>query len=129
MTEPDGTRSRALRRAVVVEDDVPTQRLLRELAAAAGWQSEGYTRIGLARRRLRSDPPELMLVDDDLPDGRGLDLVRELRANPRTRNVKVLFCTGADARRRRDIAALAQVVPKPFSLIEVEAALARMRRS
>ena len=128
MGEPaHGDDRAAAPRAVVIEDDLATQRLLRELASAAGWQAAGYSRLAPARRALRAHPPELLLVDDDLPDGRGLDLVRELRANPRTRNVKVHFCTAADAHRRREIAAVAPVVPKPFSLIEVEAALARLR--
>jgi CheY-like chemotaxis protein len=67
-----------------------------------------------------------MVVDEDLPDGRGSDLVSELRANPRTRHVRVLFCSGASHSQRQEMARLAPVIPKPFKLQEMERALAEV---
>lgn len=112
-------------RAVLVEDDLGTLDLLRDVATAAGWDAAGFTRLATARRDVREHLPELVVIDEDLPDGRGLDLVRELRANPRTRDVKVLFCTGVEGRRREEIAQLAPVIDKPFRLRELESALDR----
>jgi CheY-like chemotaxis protein len=67
-----------------------------------------------------------MVVDDDLPDGRGAELVRELRANPRAGHVKVLFCTAAEPARRQEIARLGPVIGKPFRLNDIERALAEV---
>ena len=72
---------------------------------------------------LRERPPAVLLVDDDLPDGRGADLVSELRQDPRTRHVRAIVCTGADPDRRRQISRIAPVIAKPFSPREVEDAL------
>jgi DNA-binding response OmpR family regulator len=113
-------------RAFIIEDDVQTLSLLTDLVAAHGLEPVGFTRLSSARRALRERTPAVMVVDDDMPDGRGAELVHELRANPRTRHVRVLFCTAAGPSRRREIAQLAPVVPKPFRLSEMERALAEV---
>jgi DNA-binding response OmpR family regulator len=112
--------------AFVIEDDVHTLRLLTELVASTGLEPIPFTRISSARRALRERVPAVIVVDDDLPDGRGLELVRELRANPRARHVKVLFCTAAEPARRQEIARLAPVIGKPFRLNDIERALAEV---
>ena len=110
--------------AFVVEDDVLMSRLLSEVTEAAGLEALAFTRLSTARRALRERVPAVLVLDDDLPDGRGADLVREMRANPRTRNVRVIFCTGAGSARRREISSLGPVVRKPFDLTEFERVLA-----
>jgi len=111
-------------RAFVIEDDVHTQRLLVELLAARGLEPRAFTRISSAMRALRERPPAVMIVDDELPDGRGAELVEELRGDPRFADVSFLFCTAAEPARRREISRLAPVIPKPFLLREVEQAIA-----
>jgi CheY-like chemotaxis protein len=111
-------------RAFVVEDDAMTQRLLVELIESRGLQPVSFSRMSSARRALREHPPEVMVVDDDLPDGHGAELVRELQADPRLRSVRVLFCTAAAPARRREMSRLAPVIAKPFALREIERALA-----
>jgi DNA-binding response OmpR family regulator len=125
-----GTRS--MRRvspptAYLVEDDPGTLLLLVELASDAGFRPVGFTRLTPARRAVREDPPSLIVLDDDLPDGRGIDLVRELRTDPRTRHLPILFCTAADPAHRREIAALAPVIGKPFDVSFLERELHRLR--
>ena len=113
-------------RAFVIEDDVHTLRLLTELVASSGLGPLPFTRISSARRALDKRLPAVMVVDDELPDGRGAELVRELRADPRARHVKVLFCTAAEPARRREIAQLGPVIGKPFRLRDIERALAEV---
>lgn len=113
-------------RAFVVEDDTETLRLLTELVASAGLQPVPFTRYFSARRAMLERAPAVMVVDDDLPDGRGSELVRELRADPRGRNVKVLFCTAAEPARRLEISPLGPVISKPFRLRDMERALSEV---
>jgi DNA-binding response OmpR family regulator len=125
MTVPgDGQVQRP--RAFVIEDDVQTQRLLVDLLASKGLEPVAFTRLSLARRALAERPPVVMVVDDDLPDGRGAELVRELRDDPRMRSVRVLFCTAAEPARRREMSRLAPVIAKPFRLHEMERALSEV---
>jgi DNA-binding response OmpR family regulator len=110
-------------RAFLIEDDPQTLALLTDLAAMCGFEPVAFTRLSSAREALRERVPTVMVVDDDLPDGRGSDLVREVRANPRTNHVHVVFCTAAAPSRRREIARLAPVITKPFGVRDVERVL------
>ena len=100
-----------------------TLALLTDLAEMCGFEPVAFTRIASARTALREHVPTIMVVDDELPDGRGGDLVRELRANSRTGHVRVVFCTAAGPSRRREIAQLAPVIEKPFRVRELERVL------
>lgn len=121
--------SEGLPPAFVVEDDISVAHLLADLAASVGLQPLRFTRLSEARRALDEQPPAVLVIDDDLPDGRGGDFVRELRADPRTRNVPVVMCTSAGPQRRRQIARLAPVVTKPFDIREMEEVLRRLATS
>ena len=104
----------------VVEDDLPTLELLREIAHESGWRTHGFTRLGPARAALDHRTPTLLIVDDDLPDGRGGDLAREIRHDPRLEGVPLVICTAAPALRQAELGRWAPVVAKPFDLIEIE---------
>jgi CheY-like chemotaxis protein len=104
----------------VVDDDVPTLELLREVARESGWQTVGFTRLAPLRAALARRRPTFLIVDDDLPDGRGGDLVRDLRDDPGLEDVPLVVCTAAAPRRRAEITAWAPVISKPFDLGELE---------
>lgn len=112
--------------AFVVEDDAMVAHLLGELASSAGLEPRHFTRLADARRAIDESAPAVLVIDDDLPDGRGGDFVRELKADPRTENVPVVMCTSAGPQRRRQIAGLAPVMRKPFDVDEMEDMLRRL---
>jgi DNA-binding response OmpR family regulator len=112
----------------VIEDDVATLRLLCDVASDAGWVARGFTRLGEARARIESDPPSLVIVDDDLPDGRGGDLARDMTTQVSEDAVPVVVCTAAHPTRRAEIRSWAPVVAKPFALSEIERLLSTAAR-
>ncbi len=112
----------------VVDDDIPTLELLREVARESGWRTVGFTRLAPLRAALAKRTPTLLIVDDDLPDGRGGDLVRDLRRDPRLDDVPLVVCTAAAPRRRAEITSWAPVLCKPFDLGEIEEFLAAAAR-
>jgi DNA-binding response OmpR family regulator len=114
---------------IVVDDDVATLDLLSEIAEDAGWFVLAYTRLAPFRAALEREDPSLVIVDDDLPDGRGGDVAREIRADPQTSDVPVLVCTAAHPMRQAEIGAWAPVVAKPFDLVEIEAVLDQAARA
>lgn len=108
----------------VVDDDLATRGLLGEVAEEFGWAVRRFSRLAALRSAIVDAPPSLLILDDDLPDGRGGDLARELREHPRLSHVPVLVCTAAQPMRRAEIGAWAPVVSKPFDLAEIERFLA-----
>ena len=104
----------------IVDDDGSTVELVREVAAESGWVAYGFERIAEAREFLSDQRPALLVLDDDLPDGRGGDLARELRGDPALGDVPVLVCTAAHPSRQREIGGWAPVLSKPFDIFELE---------
>jgi DNA-binding response OmpR family regulator len=112
----------------VVDDDLPTLELLSEVARESGWQTFGFTRLASLRAALDKRRPTFLIVDDDLPDGRGGDLARDLRHDPRLGDVPLVVCTAAAPRRQAEITNWAPVLSKPFDLGEIEDLLAAAAR-
>lgn len=112
----------------VVDDDVLTLELLCEIAQEAGWTAFGFTRLRELEAALGKRRPRVLILDDDLVDGRGGDLARELREDPRMADVTLLVCTGAHPMRVAEIGAWAPVISKPFDVGEIEGFLAAAGR-
>lgn len=106
-----------------VDDDVLTLELLCEIAEEAGWAAFGFTRLSELQAALDHRRPRVLILDDDLVDGRGGDLARRLREDPRMTDVVLLVCTAAHPMRVAEIGAWAPVISKPFDLGEIEAFL------
>jgi DNA-binding response OmpR family regulator len=103
----------------VVDDDISTLDLLCEVARDHGWRARGFTRLQPLRDALDDQMPQLLLLDDELPDGRGGDVARQLRSDASTAGMPLVVCTAAHPIRQAEIGAWAPVVAKPFDLDEV----------
>jgi DNA-binding NtrC family response regulator len=108
----------------IVEDDPGMLRLLSDIARDAGWEPHGFTHISSLRRALARERPTMMIIDDDLPDGRGGDLARQLRRELPP-DVTLVVCTAAPSMRRAEIGAWVPVLPKPIDLGAMERRTAR----
>ena len=75
---------------LIVEDEPTLARLARDYLDRAGYRAitAGDVRGGEERRK--ADQPDLVVLDLGLPDGNGLDLLRELR---RSSNLPVIILT------------------------------------
>ena len=77
--------------ALVVDDDEHFARPLAELLEREGFTTSVAHSLGAARVALRTQPPDVVLTDLCLPDGKGSELLAELDATPGT---EVVVITG-----------------------------------
>lgn len=106
------------RHVLLVDDEPHVALLVRPLLEQLGVTVATARSLGEARRALAHPPePAAMLLDLHLPDGSGLDLLRELRAAPATAGLPVLVITAeGDDRVLDEVERVgAHVLAKPFS--------------
>jgi CheY-like chemotaxis protein len=89
------------RRMLIIDDNVNNRRILREIMAAFGCRPEEAPggRAGLARLRealLANDPFEFLLLDVQMPEMDGLDVLREIRRTPALNSLVVIMLTSID---------------------------------
>lgn len=109
--------------SVLIVDDLASSReVLYDILSGEGYvlltAKDGTEGLDLAGRHM----PDLVLLDMMMPDMDGLTVCRELRADPRTAQVPVIFVTALDDRAAR-LAGIAagcdDFVSKPFDRIEL----------
>jgi two-component system, response regulator RegA len=93
VSEPESSRATLL---LVEDDQILRQRLARALDER-GLEVSTAADLAGALAAARADPPELAVVDLKLPDGSGLDLVRQLKAIDPTTSILVLTGFGSIA--------------------------------
>src|SRR5947207_11822910 len=81
-------------RVLVIEDDCALGEALREHVAYLGNGVDLMKRLDDAREALATVAYELVLLDLNLPDGQGMELLRELRRNGNI--VPVIIITAQD---------------------------------
>lgn len=116
-------------RVLLIEDDEVLGAAIRDSVATAGHGVDWMTRLDNAKLSLESVDYDLVLLDLGLPDGRGLDLLRDLRASGSA--VPVIIATAQDqiAVRIEGLNSGADdYLVKPFDLDELSARLRAVAR-
>lgn len=84
-------------RILAVDDTAASLRLLSDLLKDEGYDVRSAINGELALNAAIGDPPELVLLDIRMPGMDGLEVCRQLKAHPRTREVPVIFVSAASA--------------------------------
>ena len=109
---------------LVIDDDEQVRRLIAHLVRPMALTLEEAASAEEAEEKLHASPPDLVLLDMQLPGRSGHELLAEIRANPRTRLIPVVMITGAATPERKLKAIEAGVtdfIAKPFSPEELAA--------
>ncbi len=123
----------SLPRVLLVEDDASIRRFVALALEDDGVELVQAASLAQAAQALQGAPFTLVLCDLMLPDGSGLDLLRELGQATDARTARhaaarrVAFSAGVSAPMRRQLeqAGVHEVLHKPASLDELMACLAR----
>ena len=111
-------------RVLVVEDDREIRALMQSSLSVEGFDVQTAVSLSEASALLRHDPPDLIVLDLGLPDGDGVQLVRELRKHHAT-PIIVVSARHQEAQKIQLLDAGADdYLTKPFSVGEL---LARIR--
>jgi hypothetical protein len=115
------------RRILLVEDHADSARAMSRLLRALGFTVSVAARLDEARQLFASEQPDLLICDIALPDGNGLDLMRDFRAVCPT--IKGIALSGhgatADLHRSRDAGFSAHVV-KPIDFTRLREVIAEV---
>lgn len=116
-------------RVLLIEDDVVLGDAVRAHVASVGYGVDWLTRLDDARDALAGVPYELVLLDLNLPDGSGLDLLRALRRDGNRVPVIILTAQDQIAARIEGLNSGADdYLVKPFDLSELSARAAAVAR-
>ena len=121
-------------RLLLIDDDARLTSMVGDYLRGAGFAVDVAGTLAVGRERLAAAPPDALVLDLMLPDGDGLDLCRELRASPATRQLPLLMLTARGEPADRIVGlelGADDYLPKPFEprelLARVKALLRRAR--
>jgi two-component system, OmpR family, phosphate regulon response regulator OmpR len=80
-------------RLLLIDDDERLTTMVGDYLRRNGFEVDSAGSLAAGRDRLKAQAYDALLLDLMLPDGDGLDLTRELRAEPRTRRLPLLMLT------------------------------------
>ncbi len=111
----------------LVEDDNAIRELVTYTLNSTGFPSRGFSDAELFWEAMKTEMPSLVMLDIMLPGVDGLEILRRLRANPRTEAIPVMMLTAKGTEYDKVLgldAGADDYVPKPFGMMEL---LARVR--
>jgi DNA-binding NtrC family response regulator len=109
---------------LIVDDDNDLGFLLSETCKAKGFETKVVNSVFDAKIAITSDPPNVIILDNTLPDGYGTDLLPFIENN--SRNSKVLLITGDYNKPEFTFSGDLQFMRKPFTLNKFHTAISNM---
>lgn len=109
---------------LVVDDEPNISRSLQFLMSQAGYEVRTASDGEAALQEVENAPPDLILLDVDMPKRNGFEVCETIRANPAWSQVRIVMITakGRDIEKEQGLALGADdYITKPFSTQEVVA--------
>lgn len=78
---------------LIVEDNELNMRLFNDLLEAFGYRTVKTREGGQAVAMVREHRPDLLIMDIQLPEVSGLDIAKELKADPELRSIPIVAVT------------------------------------
>ena len=107
---------------VCVEDELNIQELIVYTLNSTGYKATGVSNGVQLDEFLKLQIPELILLDLMLPDESGLDILKRLRENKRTKDIPVIILTAKSSEMDKILgldSGADDYITKPFSMLEL----------
>jgi two-component system, NtrC family, response regulator HydG len=108
---------------LVVDDDPNFLSGLTEMVSKEGFATTTAGSLQEARQKLKESTPDMVLLDVDLPDGSGMELLKEIGANPLTNVVIITGHATIDAAVEAMQMGASNYLTKPIDFARVKALL------
>lgn len=117
------------KRVLLAEDEPNIAELLTFLLGRAGFEVATETDGRAALAAVLANPPAVVILDVMLPELDGLEVLRRLRADPRSKDLRIIVLTAKGQRVDREAALKGGAdlfISKPFSNAELLDAVQRL---
>jgi two-component system, OmpR family, phosphate regulon response regulator PhoB len=106
-------------RILIVEDHPTMREAMRLVLEGEGFTIEEAADGQRALEMVRTDPPDLVFLDMNIPGSSGAEVLAEMRSDPLTAGVRVIIVTadGEEGRERALAMGADEYFTKPFSPI------------
>ena len=107
---------------VCVEDELNIQELIVYTLNSTGYKATGVSNGHQLDAFLKNELPELILLDLMLPDESGLEILKRLRENKRTKDIPVIILTAKSSEMDKILgldSGADDYITKPFSMLEL----------
>jgi two-component system, cell cycle response regulator DivK len=104
---------------LIVEDNILSQRLFNDLLEVHGYSTRVTASGEDALLLAQTEPPDLILMDLQLPDLSGIEAIRRLKADPSTRDIPIVVVTASllpEITRRAWASGCDGFIEKPISI-------------
>ncbi len=107
---------KGMKKIIFVDDDPDIQEIIRLVFENAGYEVDVYGK-GAPLLEYRYDPPDIIILDKQLPDIDGLDICRRLKRNEKTKDIPVIMLSAnPDIKTLGANAGAEESVEKPFNI-------------
>ncbi|MBO5088614.1 MAG: response regulator transcription factor [Lachnospiraceae bacterium] len=117
----------------LLEDDSTIQNFVLYTLQNTGYEAEGFERPSDFWRKIEERVPDLLLLDIMLPEEDGIEILKKLRADKRTKKLPIILLTAKSTEYDKVIgldSGADDYVAKPFSMMELMSRIkALLRRS
>jgi two-component system cell cycle response regulator DivK len=118
-----------MKRILIVEDKPSSRELLRTVLEQQGYAVEEAGDGEEALRKAQERPPDLVLMDLQIPVRDGFEVVSEIRKDPRLQAIPVVAVTASamqGVRERALAAGFTGYISKPVSLVQLRQEVNRL---
>jgi len=117
----------------LLEDDKGIQNFVLYTLKSTGFEAEGFERPSDFWKAMEQEVPRLLLLDIMLPEEDGIEILKKLRANQKTKHMPVIMLTARGTEYDKVLgldSGADDYVSKPFSMMELMSRIkALLRRS
>jgi DNA-binding NtrC family response regulator len=115
--------------ALIVDDDAPTAAAMAELVELEGFTAVTAGSLSEGRARMAQEPPDVALIDLVLPDGEGLDLLKDTDAEKRPEVVLITGFATVDSAVEALRTGVRDYLTKPVDVRRLKVVLANVLRT